>query len=567
MQDVPFNMQAEEVYNLLRVPDKTDKESILRQAWSLTHTSCKDVVALACPLKPLPTSLEAFKKMISENSKQQDFVMASFYVIYVGLCDGQQYGWSKAPYDAKNKKREEQKPLYTLDTNDVVYNENAAPVFEKAQTRFWSFKKVSNNMNKGPRIEKLDDKDDLSFVLKGGISFSIFLREENFEEQKSIFAGTWESENDQGVLATYKPILLQLSGANEDQALKGNGFKVRSFAPAPRELIIDFYDCFFDSTSELLSWQTETAQHISLKTITKANKSSPIVGKIDPNAFVYREAGSQLLEIVNSGCSNGKKLLMDEQVLLEATNSEDVDRALRMLSVAIGHNAVKCLIAPQEYTHGMTSDAMIVVHLKVDLAEAMWFNMLHKCKAAISTQDSLKSLPKTSMLTMCFGKSISENTQEGPFLQWYSPKTMVTVADVNGQEFLCNVVFEMMLITKQMAGQRDVSNKLLFMDEVSGFHYVIKVFNAHKVTYSDEDGLMCTNPTLLVTWQFRPGSNTSQRVTGSGRKRVQMLADSLDLINSGECVSEYAKINIFQEENNEETQPSKISKLGNASQK
>ena len=111
MQDVPFNMQAEEVYNLLRVPDKTDKESILRQAWSLTHTSCKDVVALACPLKPLPTSLEAFKKMISENSKQQDFVMASFYVIYVGLCDGQQYGWSKAPYDAKNKKREEQKPL------------------------------------------------------------------------------------------------------------------------------------------------------------------------------------------------------------------------------------------------------------------------------------------------------------------------------------------------------------------------------------------------------------------------------------------------------------------------
>ncbi len=33
------------------------------------------------------------------------------------------------------------------------------------------------------------------------------------------------------------------------------------------------------------------------------------------------------------------------------------------------------------------------------------------------------------------------------------------------------------------------------------------------------------------------------------------------------AVSEYAKINIFQEENNEETQPSKISKLGNSSKK
>jgi hypothetical protein len=122
-------MQAVEIYNLLRVHEKTSKENALRKAWSVTHSSCKDVIALAFPLKPVPHSLDAFRNKVAGNQKQQDFVMASFYVIHVGRCDGQQHGWSKAPYDSKNKKREEQKPLYTVDTTGE----------SKDHTRFWSF--------------------------------------------------------------------------------------------------------------------------------------------------------------------------------------------------------------------------------------------------------------------------------------------------------------------------------------------------------------------------------------------------------------------------------------------
>ncbi len=80
-------------------------------------------------------------------------------------------------------------------------------------------------MNKGPRIEKIEDKDgglDLSFVLRKGTCFTMFLREENFDDQKSIFAGTWDLGSTQGILAPYKPILLQLIGVNDEQALKGN---------------------------------------------------------------------------------------------------------------------------------------------------------------------------------------------------------------------------------------------------------------------------------------------------------------------------------------------------------
>jgi hypothetical protein len=551
MEEPPLNaMEAVDIYNLFRLPSTNDHENLLRQAWSLTYTSCKDVVALALPLKPIPTSLEAFKNMISESPKQQDFFMASFYLVYVSRCDGQQYGWSKAPYDAKTKRREEQKPLYTLDISKGIHDADACDQANtyREETRFWSFKKVSNNMNKGPRIEKTEDSSiDLSFVLPGGTSFTMFFREENFDEQKSIFAGTWNLDSSNGVLAAYKPLLLQLSGVNDEQALKGNGFKVKRFAPAPEQFLKDFYECFFESPSELVSAQTKIAEHISLRTITKHNKSSPIVCKIDHNAFVYREEGGQMLEIVNSGFGHGEKVLMHEQLLLEATNSQDVHRALRILSVAIGHNAVKCLVAPYDNTHGITSDSSIVVDLNVDLPEAMWLNMLHKSKAGISiAPDSIRSLPKTSMLTMCFGKSISDSKSvdgaDVPLLQWYSPQTTVLVADAHGNEFLCYIVFEMMLVTKQMAGQRDVSKKRLFMDEVSGFHYIIKVFHAHKVHYSEEDGLTCTNATLLITWQFRPGCDISSiSVPGSARKRVQMQADSLDLINSGDFHVDYEK--------------------------
>ena len=110
-------MQPPEIYNLMRVHERSTQENALRKAWNSCKSSCKDVIALAMPLKQVPHSLDGFNKMLANNSKQQDFVTASFYFVYVGRCDGQEYGWSKASYENKNKKRQEQKPLYTVDTS------------------------------------------------------------------------------------------------------------------------------------------------------------------------------------------------------------------------------------------------------------------------------------------------------------------------------------------------------------------------------------------------------------------------------------------------------------------
>ena len=113
-----------------------------------------------------------------------------------------------------------------------------------------------------------------------------------------------------------------------------------------------------------------------------------------------------------------------------------------------------------------------------------------------------------------------------------------------------------------------MKSPLSLMDEVSGLHYVIKVFHAHKVSYSEEDGLTCTNPTLLVTWQFRPGANISaMSVPGNARKRSQMVADSLDFINSGQNVTEYQKSELESrvEVTNEQDNDIEFSKVENSS--
>ena len=530
-QHCDVRMQAAEIYNLLRVHEKSKPENALRKAWSLCKSSCKDVIAMAMPLKPVAYSLEGFNKL---NSKQQDCITASFYIVYVGRCDCQEFGWSKAPYDNKNKKREEQKPLYTIDSSGET----------RDQTRFWSFKKVSNNMNKGPRVDDKVDDQDLSFVLKAGTCITVFLREDNYEEQKCMFEGSWGAEHVQGIVAPHSPVLLQLSGTNDEQAAKGFGLKLRRVLPAPQEIINDFCDCFYKSKQELQAVQTEMMELVPLKSVSKSMQGCPMLCKVQENAFVFKDEHSGLLEIIDSGLdeSVGKKLLVSEDLVMKSMHSTNINRCLRMLSIAIGHNAVKCVFV---HSKAEGTDACTVVHMHVDMAEAFWLNLLHKSKDV----DVPTSLPKSSMLTMCFGKPITDSSRKEEeylfaqasksmqYLQWYSPSQLLEVATADGREMRCNVVFEMELDMKQSAGQRDVANKLLFMDEVSGFHYVVKVFHAESVVYREENGLVCNNPKLLVTWQLRPGLVASATsVTGTQRKRVYMSADTLDFMNSGEQI-------------------------------
>jgi hypothetical protein len=139
-------MLASEVYNLLHLPAAPSAEASLRKSWLTSQSKpCKDVVALAMPMRRVPTMLEAFRHALVEISKGGDWVLSSWYVVHVGDADWRKWGWSNTPCDTK-KRLPDTQPMYST--------EDDGP--HAGQTRFLSFKKVSNNMNKGLNVEDGD---------------------------------------------------------------------------------------------------------------------------------------------------------------------------------------------------------------------------------------------------------------------------------------------------------------------------------------------------------------------------------------------------------------------------
>jgi hypothetical protein len=51
----------------------------MQAAVATQQTACKDVVALAFPLKAVPSTLEGFKQALADNSKGHDFVISNWY--------------------------------------------------------------------------------------------------------------------------------------------------------------------------------------------------------------------------------------------------------------------------------------------------------------------------------------------------------------------------------------------------------------------------------------------------------------------------------------------------------
>ena len=500
-------MLPNEVYNLLRVPAPLSAEASLRKAWLAAQSRpCKDVVALALPLRRVPTTLEAFKLLLAENGKGADWIISSWYVVYVGAADGREWGWSNAPYDTK-KRLPDTKALYGTDADGAL----------AGQTRFWSFKKVSNNMNKGPRVEAADG-DDLSFVLPAGTCFTHFIREDSYGE-KPLFFGS----EDQHELQPYAPVLLQLSSTNNEQAEKGNGLKLRRVLPLPASALSAFCDKFYAQKLDLDEAQQRAAGIKALSSTAKPVAGCPLALKLDRNAFWFHDEAAQLVEVLESGVDPelGCKLLIPQDMLLRAVHSGDLQRALSMLTIAIGHGAVTCVVAANKDD---AAGSCRVVHLHVDVAEAMWLGALQKCRNADSPE-----LPCTGALTMCFGKALGGAGDALSHLQWYSPSCKVPMATEDGREVLKHVVFEMEPELRSVEGQRELPQKTMLMDSVAGSHYVVKILLADSVEFDPLVGLRCQKLEPLLSWQLRPGLGADVgAVLHTTRKRQFVRADEKD---------------------------------------
>jgi len=511
---LPVQMLASEVYSLLRAPASTGSDAAVRKVWLASQTKpCKDAVALALPLRRVPTTLDAFRQAVADNGKGSDWVISSWYVVYVGAADGREWGWSNAPYDTK-KRLTETKPLYSTDATGA----NAG------QTRFWSFKKVSNNMNKGPRVERVEngDGEDLSFVLPAGTTFSHFLREDNYGDKPLFCDG-----DGQEYLEAYSPVLLQLSSTNCEQAAKGNGLKLRRVLRAPTSILNSFCDKFYTRKAALDEAQERACKTTALTAMAKPTAGSPIAVKVDKNAFWFYDESAHIIELCDSGVDAevGSKLFLRKEMLLQALNCVDIQRALRMLTVALGHGTVTCIVAVDKKD---PVEVCRVVHLHIDTAETLWLGSLQKIGMIDCTE-----LPNTSQLTMCFGTAINTDRTNGAVnenLQWFAPFCKVPMATEDGREVNRHIVFELMLEQQNDQTLREVAQKSFLMDGVAGQHYPLKVYQVESVRHEPSCGLVCEKPELLLSWQLRPGMGTDSNVAGacSSRKRQFVTADARD---------------------------------------
>ena len=509
----PAHMLASEAFNMLRAPGAAAADMAVRKAWlSSQSRPCKDVVALAMPLRRVPTTLAGFQQALADNNKASDWMISTWYVVHVTAADGREWGWSNAPYDSK-KRLPDTKPLYSTDLNGP----------HAGQTRFWSFKKVSNNMNKGPRVE-LHDGEDISFVLPAGTTFSHFLREDSYGDNKPVFC----VGDGQEYLDPFTPVLLQLSSSNCEQTVKGNGMKLRRVLPVASCVLNSVFDKFFSRKVDLDEAQARASSTKALTSMAKPVAGSPLVCKVDRNAFWFHDEAASVVEILDSGVDPelGGKLLVQESMLLQSLHCTNPKRALRMLTVALGHGAVTCIVAADKTD---AAGDCRVVHLHIDTAEALWLNTLQKMRVLDSTE-----LPKSSLLTMCMGSTLADavdrRSEVLDHIQWYAPSCKVPVATEDGREVHRHVVFEMLLEQRNVEGLREVGQRAFLMDEVAGPHYVIKIYHAEGVQYDPCYGLLCEQPVLLLTWQLRPGMATDAAgaLATSMRKRQFVAADEKD---------------------------------------
>lgn len=521
-----------DVYNMLRTHQPLDMTSVLHE----NATNSKDVLVSAFLVDALPTTLEQFKKVQTD-----EYYRVKVLVCAVDKVDGNDYGWSKAPYDSKKTlSRADQKQLYSLDTGGET----------AGQTRFWSYKKVSNNMNKGERQEERVNDIDTNFVIPDNPTLSFFIRETNYDDR---FFDMSALGQDAAVaqLDPYTPVMLHISGSNSDQTVAGNGIKLRRIVAVGKHAISTFSSYLPTSKKAFYDAQNAAASVLPLKKVLYRPTQALVRVALDKNAFV--EDIGDWIQILEAGMdiipALGKKLVIDKAILLSTMNSADIKRATRMLTVALGSGAVSAVVLESNERKNVTE--AVIQHLIIDVNQLLWLNKLESSRQHDIENKQKAVLPDHAELRMVFGTSLAQklrkerdmndaaatfsNEDSRKVLQWYNPSHKVLFVDENGQEALYNVVMEMDLVPKIIAGSREKSIKYFMMDDCDGFHHQISFFRVQNVTYDEECGFgNSPDSSLLITWQVRPGQKSEQGMQQtSTRKRVLVTADDLDNIAAG----------------------------------
>jgi hypothetical protein len=247
-------------------------------------------------------------------------------------------GWGAAPYK-QNQKNVGQKKLYEL---------SKGPGLQGPTMKMYSFEKVSNNMEKGPRC------DDIAFEIVTGNTFNFWLDEKRLDDNslKRAINGIDRIE----ALTVCE---IQITSRNNDGAAKGSTCKISEIRPCSFTLYscMDDIERFPSNLADARSTQLKIQQSQPLIARDLVPEEASFHFFVSQKAFIQEEEPGceDVVRIVNSGAD---PIDIPIHILLHYTNSTRKDWACSLLEMAIANGALQLFVINNDFWKNATHSAL-----------------------------------------------------------------------------------------------------------------------------------------------------------------------------------------------------------------
>lgn len=242
-------------------------------------------------------------------------------------------GWGAAPY-AKNSK-----PIGTKRLSEITTNADGLSL------RMWGYEKVSNNMEKGPRI------DDVTWELKTGNTILYWLDEQRVRDvREKLFIDRIEE---------FTVCEIEVASKNNEQTAKGFGVSIKEVRPCQ----FSMYSCMQDLDKFAPTLAGARAQELRAQQTQQYIARDLVPEQVVFHTFVSHKAiinddipGSEfpMVQIANWG--SGETIDIPMSVLLKYTNHTAKpgqeprrDWACSLLEVAIATNSLQLLVFSSDF--------------------------------------------------------------------------------------------------------------------------------------------------------------------------------------------------------------------------
>lgn len=228
--------------------------------------------------------------------------------------------------------------------------------FRQPVMHMWSFKKTTNNKEKGARC------DAMEWTLEAGNTILLWLREEDMAKavaeraagKLGKYAETIVPENMLQIDA-FTLCEISIKSRNEDQAKGGKGIAIASVRPAPFTL----YSCIGDLA--FLSRDLEEAREKQMGLLEKYQsigqelnvKDVPFWTTVSRDA-ILDDSDAETMQLVRLNMGSGADMSTPQvdilvETLLKYTNTTRVDWACALLDMAITAGALSVVVFTSEY--------------------------------------------------------------------------------------------------------------------------------------------------------------------------------------------------------------------------